>query len=263
VDHERGAGELTRPLDTVIGKTDTPLHRRSFLESGWNLLFNDALRAHFDTDLAVSHGFRYGPTIPSGEITLEHLYQAFPMTAPVASGDAYGQQLLNQMESFLTDNFTPYFYEQEDGRVRSYSSNVEVVIDPTAKRNRRLVDLIVNGESVAPESRYSVATVTRPGDPERDLGNCGFPFQNVTVEDDRIPVDVIADYLENHSPIGYEPSKYVTTPNDGGRVQNTPTDGPYPFIQPGVDYADTETYLETRLVPFNNVFPDAGRNRFR
>ncbi|WP_394352492.1 bifunctional metallophosphatase/5'-nucleotidase [Natronorubrum aibiense] len=263
VHHDLGAGTLEQPLDTVVGETETPLHRQSFLESGWNLLFNDAVRAHFETDLAVSHGFRYGPAIPAGEITLEHLYQAFPMTAPVARGDAYGQQLLNHMEHFLTDNFTPYVYEQEDGRVRNYSSNVEVVIDPTAKRGRRLVDLLVDGVSVDPESRYSVATFARPGDPERDLGNCGFPFRDVHVDGEVIPVDVVTEYLDANSPIDYGDTELVRTADDGGSVQNTPTDGSYPYVQPGVDYTGGEAYCETRLIPTRNDFPTTGRNPYR
>jgi len=225
--------------------------------------FNDALRAHFGTDLAVSHGFRYGTAIPPGDITLGELYTFFPMTTPVARGVAYGQQLTNHMEEFLGDNFTPYPYDQEDGRVRNFSSNVEVTLDPTAKRGRRLVELRIDGEPVDPEETYSVATFRRPGDPERDLGNCGFPFRDVEVDDDTIPVDVIVEYLEEHSPVDYEVMGLVETAEDGGRVQNTPADGPYPFIQPGVDYAAGEAYCETSMIPRRNTFPDAGRNRTR
>ncbi|QLG62101.1 5'-nucleotidase C-terminal domain-containing protein [Halorarum salinum] len=260
---ERGAGRLDRPLDAVVGRTEEPLYRQSFLESAWNTLFNDALRAHFEADLAVSHGFRYGTAVPPGELTLGQLYTFFPQTVPVARGVAYGQQLTSHMETFLEDNFTPYPYDQEDGRVRSYSSNVEVTIDPTAKRGRRLVELRVDGEPVDPEEPYSVATFTRPGDPERDLGNCGFPFRDVRVDDGTVPVDVVAAYVEEHSPVDYGVTGLVRTADDGGRAQNTPADGPYPFVQPGVDYADGETYCGTAMIPRGNAFPDEGRNRRR
>jgi len=260
---ERGAGALDRPLDAVVGRTEHALYRQSFLESAWNTLFNDALRAHYDTDLAVSHGFRYGTAIPPGDVTLGELYTFFPMTAPVARGVAYGQQLTNHMEAFLQDNFTPNPYDQEDGRVRSYSSNVEVTLDPTAQRGRRLVELRVDGEPVDPEATYSVATFRRPGDPERDLGNCGFPFRDVEVADATTPVDVIVDYFAEHSPVDYEVTGLVETAEDGGRAQNTPADGPYPFIQPGVDYADGEAYCETSMIPRGNAFPEEGRNRTR
>jgi 2',3'-cyclic-nucleotide 2'-phosphodiesterase (5'-nucleotidase family) len=260
---ERGAGTLDRPLDTVVGETETPLYRQSFLESAWNTLFNDALQAHFDTDLAVSHGFRYGTAIPPGEITLGDLYTFFPMATPVARGIAYGQQLTSHMEEFLEDNFTPYPYDQEDGRVRNFSSNVEVTVDPTAKRGRRLVEMRINSEPVDPEETYSVATFRRPGDPERDLGNCGFPFRDVEVDDGTIPVDVIVEYLEEHSPVDYEVMGLVETADDGGRAQNTPADGPYPFIQPGVDYRGGEAYCETSMIPRGNVFPEEGHNRKR
>ncbi|RXK49144.1 bifunctional metallophosphatase/5'-nucleotidase [Halorientalis pallida] len=260
---ERGAGRLDRSLDTVVGRTESALSRRSFLESPWNTLFNDAVRWHFGTDLSVAHGFRYGSAVPPGEITLGDVYTAFPMTAPVAKGVAYGQQLTSHMEGFLEDNFTPYPYAQEDGRVRSYSSNVEVIVDPTAKRGRRLVELRVDGDPVDPEATYSVATVRRPGDPERDLGNCGFPFRDVQVDDEAIPADVVVAFLSRHSPVDYEPSGRVRTAEDGGDAQNTPADGPYPFVQPGVDYADGDGYCETRMIPRGNRFPEQGRNQHR
>ncbi|WP_255152768.1 bifunctional metallophosphatase/5'-nucleotidase [Halorarius halobius] len=245
--YERGDATLDRPLDTVVGETARPLFRQSFLESAWNTLFNDALRAHFDADLAVAHGFRYGQAIPSGEITLGDLYTFFPMTAPVAVGDAWGQQLRSHMEDYLIDNFTPHVYGQEDGRVRSYSSNVECVLDPTAKRGRRLVEMRVDGEPVAPDETYRVATFRRPGDPERDLGGCGFPFRDVRVENETIPVDVVEAYLEDNSPVEYDVMGLIETVGKG--AQNTPADGPYPYIQPGVDYASGTRYVETSMVP--------------
>lgn len=249
-----------RSIEAVIGKTKTALHRQAFLESGWNTLFADAVQAHFGTDLAVTHGFRYGTAVPPGEVTLEQVYAAFPMTTPVTRGEAYGQQLRAHMEEFLVDNFTPYVYEQEDGRLRNFSSNVEVIIDPTAKRKRRLVDLRVDGEPVDPEETYAVATFRRPGDPDRELGNCGFPFEDVRVDEGTTPADVVVSYLEEHSPIDYETPSVIRVADDGGDVQNTPADGPYHYVQPGVD---DDEYCETRLVPGANTFPDEGRNKYR
>ncbi|ELY67316.1 metallophosphoesterase [Natrinema versiforme JCM 10478] len=245
--HERGDVTLDRPLDTVVGETDRPLSRQSFLESAWNTLFNDALREYFETDLAVAHGFRYGQAIPAGEITLGDLYTVFPMTAPVAIGDAWGQQLQTHMERYLFNNFTPHVYGQEDGRVRSYSSNVECVLDPTAKRGRRLVEMRVDGDPIEAGETYRVATFRRPGDPDRDLGGCGFPFRNVRVESGTIPVDIIEEYLAAHSPVEYDVMGLVETVGDG--AQNTPADGPYPYIQPGVDYADGTEYIQTSMIP--------------
>jgi 2',3'-cyclic-nucleotide 2'-phosphodiesterase (5'-nucleotidase family) len=263
VHYERGNGTLDRPIDTVVGETSKPLYRQSFLESAWNTLYNDALKEYFEADFAISHGFRYGAAITEGEITIGDLYTFFPMTAPVAKGEAYGQQIMNHMEEFLMDNFTPYVYDQEDGRLRNYSSNVEVTIDPTAKRGRRLVEMTVDGEPIDPDESYEVATLRRPGDPKRDLGNCGFPFRNVHVEDGTIPVDVLVDYLQDNSPVDYEVMDLVQTPADGGDVQNTPADGPYPHIQPGVDYANGEEYIEVSMIPEGNRFQRDGINEKR
>ena len=247
-DFERGTATLNRPLDTVVGETETPLSRQAFLESPVNTLFNDALQEFLDADLAVSHGNRYGQAIPAGEITLEDLYSLFPITPPVAVGDAWGQQLRSHVESYLIDNFTPHVYDQEDGRVRAFSSNVTLEIDPTAKRGRRLVSMRVNGEPVQADETYRVAGFKRPGAPERDLGGCGFPFRNVeTVEVP--PAKILASHLEAESPVAYEVEGLVTAAETGGPVQNTPAEGPYPFIQPGVDYADGTVYVETAMIP--------------
>jgi hypothetical protein len=58
-------------------------------------------------------------------------------------------------------------------------------------------------------------------------------------------------------------TELVETADDGGRAQNTPADGPYPFIQPGVDYAAGEAYCETAMIPHGKTFPDEGRNPTR
>lgn len=263
VHFERGNTTLDQPLTTVVGETDEPLFRQAFLESPWNTLLNDALRDRLDADLAISHGFRYGTAIPAGEITLGDVYTFFPTTAPVATGEAFGQQIANHMEDFLADNFSPDVYEQEDGRLRNYSSNVDVTIDPTAKRGRRLVELRIDGERIDPEASYTVAAVRRPGDGDRSLGGCGFPFRDVEVATETTLTDVIVDFIETHSPVEYEETGLVSTPTNGGAVQNTPADGPYPYIQPGVDYANGEAYCETRMIPGENTFPERGRNRFR
>ncbi|APE95192.1 bifunctional metallophosphatase/5'-nucleotidase [Halodesulfurarchaeum formicicum] len=254
---QRGAGTLDRPLSTVVGETKSPLSRQSFLESPWNTLFNDALVEYFDADLAISHGNRYGQAIPAGEITLEDIYTFFPVTAPVAAGDAWGQQLWNHVETSLIDNFTPHVYDQEDGRMRAFSGNVELLIDPTAKRGRRLVSFLIDGAPIDPDETYRVATFRRPGAAKRDLGGCNFPFRNVSVED-AIPAAVLVEFLEANSPVEYELTGRVDTPPSGGWVQNTPAEGPYPFIQPGVDYTGGQTYVETAMVPRRYDHPKPG-----
>ncbi|MFB6086508.1 MAG: bifunctional UDP-sugar hydrolase/5'-nucleotidase [Halodesulfurarchaeum sp.] len=254
---QRGSTTLTRSLSTVVGETKFDLARQSFLESAWNTLFNDALRESFDADLAVTHGNRFGQAIPAGEITLEDVYTFYPMTAKVAAGDVWGQQLVSHVEDYLIDNFTSHVYDQEDGRVRAFSSNVELVIDPTAKRGRRLVSMEIDGEPVDPAATYRVATFRRPGAPERDLGGCGFPFRNVEIRD-AIPADILLEFLKDQSPVAYEVMDLVKTPESGGSVQNTPVEGPYPFIQPGIDYAGGDHYVETAMIPRRYDHPASG-----
>lgn len=256
---ERGFVTLDRPLDTVVGETNTPLSRQAFLESPVNTLFNDALREFFDADLAVSHGNRYGQAISAGEITLEDLYTLFPITPPVAVGSAWGQQLRSHVEEYLIDNFSPHVYDQEDGRVRAFSSNVALEIDPTAKRGRRLVSMRVDGDPVRANETYRVAGFKRPGAPPRDLGGCGFPFRDIeTVE--KHPVAVLAEYLDAESPVRYQIEGLVEPAEGAGPVQNTPAEGPYPYIQPGVDFAEGTEYVQTAMIPRRFDHPDVEKH---
>lgn len=249
VSAERGHGTLDQSLETVVGETETLLARRSFLTNSWNTAFLDALVEHTGADLSVANGYRFGFAVPLGEITLDDCYGAFPMTSPIATGDAFGKQLTNHMEAYLNDNFSPHVYEQEDGRLRSYSSNVSMTIDPTAKRERRLVAFRLDGEPINPDETYTVATLDQPGTADRELGGCNFPFRNVSIEEGMTAVDVLVKHLEDNSPLRVDTDGLVTTPEDGGDVQNTPADGSYPFVQPGVDYTAGAAYCETRMIP--------------
>lgn len=263
VSAERGHGTLDRSLETVVGETETRLARRSFLANAWNAAFLDALVEHTGADLGVVNGYRFGFAVPPGELTLDDCYGAFPMTSPIATGDAFGKQLTNHMEAYLTDNFSPHVYEQEDGRLRSYSTNVSVTIDPTAKRERRLVAFRLDGDPIDPDETYRVATLDQPGSADRELGGCNFPFRNVSVETGTTAVDVLVDYLADDGPLEVDTDGLVTTPADGGDVQNTPADGPYPFVQPGVDYAAGDAYCETRMIPgrYETVAESENRRR--
>jgi hypothetical protein len=125
------------------------------------------------------------------------------------------------------------------------------------------VDLRLDGESIDRTETFTVASFRRPGDPPNELGGCGFPFRAVRVEEGTTPVDVLVSFLETNSPVAYDISGRVRTPPDGGSVQNTPADGPYPYIQPGVDYAAGEAYCETRMIPDSHRFPPGSENRYR
>ncbi|MFW6384002.1 MAG: hypothetical protein ACOCZC_01225 [Halodesulfurarchaeum sp.] len=70
---------------------------------------------------------------------------------------------------------------------------------------------------------------------------------------DRAPIEVLAEYIRTRSPVHYSVEDQVRT--TGGPVQNTPADGDYPFIQPGVDFAGGSTDLETAMVPLQVDHP--------
>lgn len=108
--------------------------------------------------------------------------------------------------------------------------------------------MTVDGEPIESGRSYRVVSFRRPGAPERDLGGCGFLFREITVTE-MTPVDLLAKHIEETAPVTPDQSVHVRPSETGGPIQNTPADGPYPYVQPGVDFADGEAYVETAMIP--------------
>lgn len=89
---------------------------------------------------------------------------------------------------------------------------------------------------------------------QREFSNCGVPFQDVEVA--TIPVDVIVEYIAEHSPADDELMGLVETAGDDCWAQNTPADALYTFTQRSDDY----TAGEAATISRKNTFPEGGRN---
>ena len=74
-----------KELSEVIGHTDSLLYRRGNFNGTWDDLICNALIDERDADIALSPGFRWGPSLMPGDaITREDLFNATSMTYPNA-----------------------------------------------------------------------------------------------------------------------------------------------------------------------------------
>ena len=104
-------------LARVVGKTDGTLYRRGNFNGTWDDMICDALLSQRDAEIALSPGFRWGPSlVPGQDITFEDLHNATAMTYPAAYRSQMTGELLKVILEDVCDNlFNPDPYYQQGG----------------------------------------------------------------------------------------------------------------------------------------------------
>src|SRR5262245_34908627 len=97
-------------LDRVVGRTTTPLVRYYVIETPMDNLITGALHWKFQTDFAVSNGFRFCPPLvpPAGgeaAITNEYVWSMLPVDSVLKTGVVTGQQIRDWLENELENAF--------------------------------------------------------------------------------------------------------------------------------------------------------------
>lgn len=143
-------------LDEVVGRTRTPLHRMGLLETTTDNLITDAYLALTGCDVALSHGWRYGPPVPPGPVTLGDLWAMIPTNPEVATAEVTGEELRVMLEQNMHHVFAGDAFEQAGGYLVRVSG-MSVVFRPNNGRGTRVEHLDVRGERVVPDRLYTVA----------------------------------------------------------------------------------------------------------
>jgi len=170
---------LTKPIDTVVGKTQVALHRMNassrepaaVIEGSSHILLTDAFRHATDADVAAIRGFRYGTVVQPGPIKLEDLYHFIPIGPLIAKGTIKGQQLRNQMENSIDGSLNPDVSKWTGGWLFNFSG-LRADIDPYAKQGERASNIRVfdratkNWKPLDPAAEYTYASYYYARDPD-------------------------------------------------------------------------------------------------
>jgi sulfur-oxidizing protein SoxB len=150
------------PFEAKLGEklavSETLLFRRGNFNGTFDEIILDALRKHYDAQVAFSPGFRWGATVlPGDAITLEQVYGQTALTYPNTwSRGMTGEEIKTVMEDVADNLFNPDpYYRQGGDMVRV--GGVTYTIDPTAKMGSRISDLRVGGEPMRPDKVYKAA----------------------------------------------------------------------------------------------------------
>jgi sulfur-oxidizing protein SoxB len=147
-------------LEEVIGHTDSTLYRRGNFNGTWDDLICNALIEEREADIALSPGFRWGPSLIEGSaITREDLYNATAMSYPSAyRNEMTGEQLKVILEDVADNLFNPDPYYQQGGDMVRVGG-MGYRIDVSKPQGERLSDmtLLKSGEAIDPGKTYVVA----------------------------------------------------------------------------------------------------------
>ena len=147
-------------LDEVLGQTDSTLYRRGNFNGTWDDLICDALLSEREADIALSPGFRWGPSlIPGSDIRREDLHNATAMNYPAAYRTEMTGEFLHVVLEDVADNlFNPDPYYQQGGdmvRVGGMGYRIDIS-KPQGKRITEMTHL-KSGEPIDPAKTYVVA----------------------------------------------------------------------------------------------------------
>ena len=147
-------------LSEVLGQTETALYRRGNFNGTWDDLICQSLLQERQADIALSPGFRWGPSlVPGDDITREDLFNVTSMSYPNAyRTEMTGEYLHTVLEDVADNLFNPDPYYQQGGDMVRVGG-MQYTIDITKPRGKRISNMTLakTGASVDPSSTYIVA----------------------------------------------------------------------------------------------------------
>ncbi|TCM79294.1 thiosulfohydrolase SoxB [Rhodovulum steppense] len=147
-------------LEEVLGTTDSLLYRRGNFNGTWDDLICNALIEEREADIALSPGFRWGPSlVPGDPITREDVFNVTSMSYPNAYRSEMSGEMLHVILEDVADNlFNPDPYYQQGGdmvRVGGMGYHIDVS-KPQGSRITNMT-LLKTGEAIDPSRTYVVS----------------------------------------------------------------------------------------------------------
>ncbi|MBX2854667.1 MAG: thiosulfohydrolase SoxB [Rhodobacteraceae bacterium] len=183
-------------LSEVLGRTDSLLYRRGNFNGTWDDLICNALIEEREADIALSPGFRWGPSLlPGDPITREALFNVTGMSYPAAyRSEMTGERLKAILEDVADNLFNPDpFYQQGGDMVRVGGMGYAIDVGKPMGARVSQMTLLASGEPVEPSKSYVVA---------------GWASVNEETEGPAI-WDVVEAYIKRKKVIQLDPNKSV------------------------------------------------------
>ena len=171
-----------------LGRTEGLLYRRGSVNGSFDDMICDAMLEQKDAEIALSPGFRWGPTLlPGSAIHAEDVYSATAITYPQCYRATMSGARLREVLEDVADNLfnaDPY-YQQGGDMVRM--GGLGYTLNPTKTMGKRIGDMVL-------------LRTGAPIEAKRDYAIAGWASINQGTEGPPI-WQIVENYLKNHRTI--------------------------------------------------------------
>lgn len=193
---EKSRAPYKAELERNLGHANSLLYRRGTFDGTLDAMICDAILAQRDVEIALSPGFRWGPSIlPESPITFEDITNATAMTYPACYRmKMSGERLKAVLEDVADNIFNPDPYYQQGGdMVRC--GGISYTIDVSEGMGRRISNLthLKTGKPIEATKDYLVG---------------GWASINQDTEGPAI-WDVVANYISDKKTVDISSPSYV------------------------------------------------------
>ena len=146
-------------LSEIIGETKSTLYRRGNFNGTWDDLICQAIIEERGADIALSPGFRWGPTLlPGSKISREDIFNATAMSYPqVYLTEMTGETIKIILEDVADNLFNPDPYYQQGGdMVRVGGMGYKIEIGKPQGRRLSEMTILKTGQRLEPTKKYKV-----------------------------------------------------------------------------------------------------------
>jgi sulfur-oxidizing protein SoxB len=146
-------------LDEKLASAGELLYRRGNFAGTMDQVICDALRHELDAQISFSPGFRWGPSLLTGDaITMDFVYAHTAITYPdVYVQEMTGAQIKTVMEDVCDNLFNPDPYVQQGGDMMRMGG-LDYVCTPAAAMGQRISDMTLpDGTKIEAAKTYRVA----------------------------------------------------------------------------------------------------------
>src|SRR3954467_11527297 len=145
--------------NSKIAAADRLLYRRGNFSGSMDQLICDALRGEFDTEIALSPGFRWGTSVLPGQpVTMDDVLAETAVTYPETYlQNMTGRQIKDILEDVCDNLFNPDPYYQQGGDMVRLGG-LTYSCDPTARIGHRITNMRLGARPIDPSKRYKLAS---------------------------------------------------------------------------------------------------------
>lgn len=193
--------QIATEMDKTIGSTATPMDTRRIIvrgqEAAFGNLLTDAMRAFFETDIAISNGggIRAGKEYPAGvDLTRRDIFEELPFGNTLVGLRVSGADILAALENGVS------LVEHGAGRF-PHVSGMAMDVDLAKPAGMRISNVKVDGKALDKNAFYSVATneyMARGGDGYDALTAGEVIFDG---DDTDLIASIMIEYIRTNTPV--------------------------------------------------------------